>query len=220
MVEHKSDSLPTQKALQNLPIILVRVIFIMGAVIITLLVVIALLFPLKEKIPYLVEFKTSQDNYVTVRKANKETRSDKAIIHREIKGYVKARETIDQVDELRRYTKIVRLKSSPRVYETFLNSYQGKKELWEIEGFVRSSKIENVSDVVFSPQENEYITIVEFSITDSYRDGTTTKSHFYKATMRYGFSDQKISQEDLTLNPMGLNVVDYVVSNLDLGAKR
>ena len=213
----KSDHVETEKEIKNLPIILTKIIFILVLVIIAQCVAIVTMLPLKEKVPYIVEFKTSMENYVIVRKANKEVLSEKALIHKEIEDYVKARETINQMDEIRRYTKIIRLKSSTEVYERFLNTYQANKHLWTITGFKRACDIITTSDIIYNVKENEFISIIEYKLTDKYNDGTSAKPKFYKTTIRYEFIDQKISKADLTLNPIGTHIIDYSISILNTG---
>lgn len=216
-MSEKSEGLLSQKALQDLPVILVRVIVALVVVIIMLAIAIATLFPLKEKELFFVEFKSSQENYVVVKKANAKILSNKALLHRELSGYIIARENINQIDDVRRYTQIVRLKSSASVYKTFLNSYQANRELWDVEGFKRKCKIKSISDVLFEPTANEYIAIAEYSLTDEYVDGTAPVTRWYKVTIRYHFTDQKISTEDLTLNPLGTDVIGYAITTLDQG---
>jgi len=214
-MKEKYDTLETQKALQDLPVILVRVIVALVVVIIMLGVAIVSLFPLKTKEVFFVEFKSSQENYVVVKKANQQILSNRALIHNEIEGYIKARENINQIDEVRRYTQIVRLKSSENVYKAFLNTYQANKEIWKIDGFKRTCNIKSISDVLFEPSANEYIAIAEYSLTDEYLDGTPPVTRWYKVTVRYNFVNQKISTDDLTLNPLGTNIIGYAITILD-----
>jgi type IV secretion system protein VirB8 len=219
-MEEKSEGLQTQKALQDLPVILVRVIVVLVLTIIVEAIAIATLFPLKEKELYFVEFKSSQENYVVVRKANTEMLSNKALLHSEIEGYIIARENINQIDDIRRYTQIIRLKSSETVYKSFLNSYQANRELWNIEGFKRKCNIKSISDILFEPTANEFIAIAEYSLTDEYENGTEPVTRWYKVTVRYNFTDQKISTENLTLNPLGTNIIGYAITTLDQGDSR
>jgi len=214
-MHEKYDSLESQKALQNLPVILVRVIIALVVVIIILAIAIITLFPLKTKEVFFVEFKSSQENYVVVKRANEKILSNKALLHKEIRGYIIARENINQIDEVRRYTQIVRLKSGESVYKTFLKTYQANKEIWRIDGFTRKCKIKGISDVLFEPSANEYIAIAEYSLTDEYSDGTPSFTRWYKVTVRYHFVNQKISTEDLTINPLGTEIIGYAITTLD-----
>ncbi|WP_321778818.1 type IV secretion system protein [Sulfurimonas sp.] len=219
-MQEKSEGLESQKALQDLPVILMKVVFALIIVIIIEAISIATLFPLKEKEVFFVEFKSSQENFVVVKKANATILSNKALLHNEIEGYIIARENINQIDEVRRYTQIVRLKSNDSIYKTFLNSYQANKGLWKLEGFKRKCKIKSISDVLFEPQANEYIAIAEYSLTDEYADGAASLKRWFKVTVRYNFINQKISTENLTLNPLGTNIIGYAITTLDQGIKK
>lgn len=218
-MKEKYNTLETQKALQNLPVILVRVIVALVVVVIMLAIAIITLFPLKTKEVFFVEFKSAKENYVVVKKANQQILSNRALLHSEIEGYIKARENINQIDEVRRYTQIVRLKSSESVYKDFLNTYQANREIWKIDGFTRTCQIKSISDILFEPSANEYIAIVEYSLTDKYPDGTPSLTQWYKVTVRYNFVNQKISTEDLTLNPLGTNIIGYAITTLEESKK-
>jgi type IV secretion system protein VirB8 len=212
-MSEKTSSLEQQKALENLPIILLRVIFVLAFLLIVAIVGITLLFPLKEKEVFFVEFKTSQENYVVVKKANQTILSNRALIHSELEGYVVARETINQTDENRRYKNIVRVKSSQKVYEQFLNTFRSNKDMWNIEGFKRSCKINSINDVLYDTKTNNYVAIVEYSLTDTFTTGTP-EVRSYKATLQYRFVDQNINLEDLTLNPIGTEIIEYSIAPL------
>lgn len=202
------------KSERNLPIILMRIIISLTVLIVILILALIFRPSTIEKEPYLVEFKTAQENYVVLQKAGADALSNKATVHRELKGYVEARENINKIDESRRYLNIVRAKSSAEVYQRFVDTFEAKNALWNTEGFSRECIVSNISDVVYSPVENKFIAIVEYSLIDKYADSTTTEL-FYKTTIEYEFVDHKISAEDLTLNPLGTNIIGYSISTVN-----
>ena len=212
--EFREDSLPIIKSEHNLPIILMRMFIV--SMVLNFILILALIFrPSKiEKVPYIVEFKTSHENYVIVKKANTDILSKRALVHRELKGYVEARETINKIDEARKWANIIRLKSNTAVYQLFLDTFDAKRVLWDIEGFSRECKVSNISDIVFKPSQNKFISIIEFSITDRYSNDTK-KQLFYKVTIEYEFIDKEINLEDETLNPLGTNIIGYSITTIN-----
>jgi type IV secretory pathway component VirB8 len=209
----RENRIKHMKSTRNIIIILARVIMILGFIVVVLLILLLFLFPLKEKVPYFVEFKTSQENFVVVRKANKELLSNTALIERELKGYVLARETINKIDEIRKWRDIVRVKSSKDVYNSFYKDSEAKIALWNTKGFSREAQIKSISHILSDISSNQFISIVEYSLIDRYENQSPSTLNF-KATIKYEFNDQKISTKDLTLNPLGTYVIAYQISEI------
>ena len=216
MSEQREDEIAKLKSEKNILIVMSRVIISLVVVIISLVGLIISLFPLKEKDPYFVEFKTAKENYVVVRKANKELLSKDAVVQRELKGYVVARETINKIDEIRKWRDIVRLKSSPEVYAIFHKQSLAKEALWNTEGFSRECVVTNISEILKDIKSNQFISIVEYTIIDRYPNNNQPPSELnFKATIKYEFNDQKISLENLTLNPLGTHIIAYKISEIE-----
>ncbi|RXJ82174.1 VirB8/TrbF family protein [Arcobacter sp. F2176] len=211
--EFKIDNFKEVEKINNVPILLSKVIIALTVVIVILAILLICLFPLKDTKYKLLVMKSAQENFVTVRDIDEDITQDTLIRHFVIENYVIARETISNIDEdaKRRY-KIVNAQSSDDVYIEFQNFYNTSENLRSIDGFSRSVEIISTVDLPGN------VSIVEFALTDRYKKDnnpkTNKKTNFFKATISYEFKNFKSVFRDITLNPIAINVIGYELSKV------
>jgi type IV secretion system protein VirB8 len=165
------------------------------------------LFPLKEKIPIIVEFSNGTNNFAIVQKGNEEIRSNANLIEMLLTRYVTDRETVDKItEEPIRYPRVMAM-SSPTLGADFRRTYGDKTMgLYFKEGFKRSIRVTRSSSLAPGVFQ------LEFVATDTLDGRGGENKSEWVATMDYGFSDQLVKYDERLLNPVGMFISEYTLS--------
>lgn len=186
---------------------------------ITQLILIIFLFPLKEKEPYLIGFSEASQNFVTIEKANRTISSNEALIRSLIGSYILNRETINHIDDQKRY-EIIKYQSNSKVWNNFEAIVAQEKSIYTNVNLIREIQIINISK-----WRDGYANVdVVIKLLNS--NGMNLESEKrYRITIVYKFINQKITFENIPINPTGFQVIDYsitqiaVIKDLDLSKK-
>lgn len=182
---------------------------IFACIIILLIILFAVLLPLKQEKPYLVFFSDAQTNFVKVEPANMDIRSDEALLKGIIAGYVLKRETINRIDDIQRYDE-VRIQSKPSVWNTFKTLVTQNNSIYSMKGIFREIRIINSSIL------SKNVATVDFTAT-VINEATGEKSFKrYRATLNYDFTQQELNFKSLPKNPTGFIVNEYALTEVNL----
>lgn len=182
---------------------------IFACIIILLIILFAVLLPLKQEKPYLVFFSDAQTNFVKVEPANMDIRSDEALLKGIIAGYVLKRETINRIDDIQRYDE-VRIQSKPSVWNTFRTLVTQNNSIYSMKGIFREIRIINSSIL------SKNVATVDFAAT-VINEATGEKSFKrYRATLNYDFTQQELNFKSLPKNPTGFIVNEYALTEVNL----
>lgn len=182
---------------------------IFACIIILLIILFAVLLPLKQEKPYLVFFSDAQTNFVKVEPANMDIRSDEALLKGIIAGYVLKRETINRIDDIQRYDE-VRIQSKPSVWNTFRTLVTQNNSIYSMKGIFREIRIINSSIL------SKNVATVDFTAT-VINEATGEKSFKrYRATLNYDFTQQELNFKSLPKNPTGFIVNEYALTEVNL----
>ena len=172
------------------------------AIIIVLLVfAIVTMLPLKEVEVKYVEFSRSNDNYFEVLPSNIPKTTAQAMVRSQLRNYVYNRERRDGATEVERFRRVQAM-SDQSVFAAFRDMYNKTKD--NFEGIQRN--IEIVSDSEISPGIHQ----VEY-IAEDVKDGMGRERSYF-AIVTYEVLPHVVNEEGALLNPMGLNVTKYVIS--------
>lgn len=182
---------------------------IFACIIILLIILFAVLLPLKQEKPYLVFFSDAQTNFVKVEPANMDIRSDEALLKGIIAGYVLKRETINRINDIQRYDE-VRIQSKPSVWNTFKTLVTQNNSIYSMKGIFRKIRIINSSIL------SKNVATVDFTAT-VINEATGEKSFKrYRATLNYDFTQQELNFKSLPKNPTGFIVNEYALTEVNL----
>lgn len=182
---------------------------IFACIIILLIILFAVLLPLKQEKPYLVFFSDAQTNFVKVEPANMDIRSDEALLKGIIAGYVLKRETINRINDIQRYDE-VRIQSKPSVWNTFKTLVTQNNSIYSMKGIFREIRIINSSIL------SKNVATVDFTAT-VINEATGEKSFKrYRATLNYDFTQQELNFKSLPKNPTGFIVNEYALTEVNL----
>lgn len=182
---------------------------IFACIIILLIILFAVLLPLKQEKPYLIFFSDAQTNFVKVEPANMDIRSDEALLKGIIAGYVLKRETINRIDDIQRYDE-VRIQSKPSVWNTFKTLVTQNNSIYSMKGIFREIRIINSSIL------SKNVATVDFTAT-VINEATGEKSFKrYRATLNYDFTQQELNFKSLPKNPTGFIVNEYALTEVNL----
>ena len=172
------------------------------------IVVFFVLFPLKEKEPYLVTFSTQEQNFAIVQKADTSITSNEALRRQLIGAYILNREVIDRIDDKAK-REIVRAQSSFDVWRTFEGLVANEESIYTNEHLTRTIKIINIS-----LKNKTYATAdVEISLL---HDGSIQSIKRYVISLTYGFEPQKFDFTSLPKNPTGFIVKRYAITEVEI----
>lgn len=175
-------------------------------IIVILIICIISLFPLKEKVPYLVHFSNAQTNFVSVKKADSSITEDKLVQLSLVMGYVLNREAKNNIDDKLRHD-VVRLQSSMRVWKNFETLVKDKNSIYKRANFTRKIDLHNFHIV---PGTN----IAQIDFTATVKSKNKEKGN-YRAVLEFVFEDKKLKFEDMPNNPTTFKVVNYQVSKIN-----
>lgn len=178
-----------------------------GVLNIVLAATIFLLFPLKEKVPYVVYFSKSDSNFVTIKPIGEKLQGEEALLKTLVASYVSKRETINRIDDEARYLDI-RVQSGTEAYQNFLNVLKDENSLFKNTKISRTIKTKNVSFISKNIAQVDFI--AELKQNDIIRDVKA-----FRATLHFVFESQNIPASDIDKNPTGFRVVAYSISEIN-----
>jgi len=172
--------------------------------VVSLVVGIITILPLKEKEIHLVEFQSGGNNFVRIVNTGKNISSDKAVLSVALRQYVMKHETVSQAHG-EQIANFLHIASSTTVFDQWRQKY---KPMYENGEFMR--EIEIINDASLSPSQHS----VKFKAIDTTPQGT--REFVATAFIRYDFKDsKKMPFDDALINPTGLRVVGYAVGKGD-----
>ena len=168
------------------------------------------LFPLKERVPFLVQYTNADQNFVTVKEANQAITADQAVRHGLVAAYVQMRETKNNIDDQQRYER-VRTQSALKVWKDFERIFKAKDSIYQKnDEYSREVKIINVS---FLP--NTKIGQVDFQAITK-RNGEPINSANFRAVLYFHFNENiELKFDEITANPLGFEVTNYALSGIN-----
>lgn len=176
--------------------------------IICLLLIIAL-FPLKEKEPYLVGFSDATQNFVNIERADSTITSNEALVRSLIGAYILQRETINHIDDKKRF-EIIKAQSSAKVWNNFEAIVAQEKSIYTNKNLMREIEIINIAKWK-DGYSNVDIVVRLFNATS----GMSLESEKrYRVIVVYRFEKQKITFDNIPINPTGFKVIDYAITQI------
>jgi type IV secretion system protein VirB8 len=183
-----------------------RIIIFQFVIILFLIIAILLIFPLKEKVPYFVQFNDNINNFVYVQKANQELQTNINLTNQNLVGYIKARETINGIDDDYR-KEIVKSYSSKSVFNTYLNAFIKNKDSYKNLDFSRKASLVTISNI------KRDVAIITFKLTDIY-DKKNITERLFRITILYKFENLKVNFKEANINPLGLIIKKYNIEKV------
>jgi type IV secretory pathway component VirB8 len=208
MFEKVKDTIAVYTLEKNLTLMLYRLVIALIVLVIVLVIAIFSLFPLKEKVPYLVQWTNSELNFATVQKADENVQSNYSIRKNLVGTYVINRETKNNIDDSIRMEK-VRLQSSFSVWNDLQKIVKAQGSIYKDSSLTREVKIINIS---FIPNAN--IAQVDFQTIDKIENSSEITAHNLRAIIRFTFEDMQMKFEEQPLNPLTFKITSYDISDL------
>ena len=210
--EVKAVTLPWMQCLKNNRTLSILLIVALIAVLIQA-IVIASLFPLKEKVLQIVEFKSGSNNFVTIAKAGEDISANELITVMFLRRFIIDRETIDKITEQDRYARVMAMSSEEKGRD-FQKVYGGQKSLYYKKGFKREIEIALDSRIA------KGIHRIEFRTYDTYDDKkkSVTLDNNRKPTgewiaiISYSLQSHNVKTTDIYMNPQGIVIHEYSLS--------
>lgn len=187
--------------------ILGRCCIVLSVLCVALTAAVIVMLPLKENIPFLVEFKKTSDNVVVIQKADGRVQGNQVLLSSILRTYVTDRESVDKITEASiRYPR-VRDMSSDAVWDTFQKNY-GNQETGPYfqKGLKRAIRITSDSRLA------EGIHRIEFQRVDTLDGQQGEAVTKWAAILRFTFVDRKVSEAEALRNPTGLIVTEYTIN--------
>ena len=188
---------------------IIYVAFFFFATTIVCLFLIIALFPLKEKEPYLVGFSDVAQNFVTIEKADSVITSNEALVRSLIGAYILQRESINHIDDKKRF-KIVKEQSSSKVWNNFEAIVSQEKSIYTNKSLMREVEIINIAKWK-DGYSNVDVVIRLLNIETGMRLESEKR---YRIIIVYRFEKQKISFDNININPTGFKVIDYAITQI------
>lgn len=207
--EPKKDPNFLFKLERNIKAYMLYIIMILGVSVILLAGAIIAIAPLKEVKPYLMFFSDGDTNFVKVKPATLDVRSDLALLKSILAGYVKNREKINRIDDIQRY-ETTRIQSKKEVWITFQNIVKNPNSIYATSNITREIRIVNVSVLQKNIAQVDYVATVN-NITKSNKDEITK----WRATLEFDFKEVMDTYNSTIKNPTGFQVLKYAVEKVD-----
>lgn len=182
--------------------------FFFGTTIICLLLILAL-FPLKEKEPYLVGFSDATQNFVNIERADSTITSNEALVRSLIGAYILQRETINHIDDKKRFS-IVKEQSSSKVWNNFEAIVSQEKSIYTNKSLMREVEIINIAK--WKDGYSNVDVVIRLLNTETGMRLESEKR--YRIIIVYRFEKQKISFDNININPTGFKVIDYAITQI------
>ncbi len=207
--EPKKDPNFLFKLERNIKAYMLYIIMILGVSVILLAGAIIAIAPLKEVKPYLMFFSDGDTNFVKVKPATLDVRSDLALLKSILAGYVKNREKINRIDDIERY-ETTRIQSKKEVWITFQNIVKNPTSIYATSNITREIRIVNVSVLQKNIAQVDYVATVN-NITKSNKDEITK----WRATLEFDFKEVMDTYNSTIKNPTGFQILKYAVEKVD-----
>ena len=207
--EPKKDPNFLFKLERNIKAYMLYIIMILGVSVILLAGAIIAIAPLKEVKPYLMFFSDGDTNFVKVKPATLDVRSDLALLKSILAGYVKNREKINRIDDIQRY-ETTRIQIKKEVWVTFQNIVKNPNSIYATSNITREIRIVNVSILQKNIAQVDYVATVN-NITKSDKDEITK----WRATLEFDFKEVMDTYNSTIKNPTGFQVLKYAVEKVD-----
>lgn len=207
--EPKKDPNFLFKLERNIKAYMLYIIMILGVSVILLAGAIIAIAPLKEVKPYLMFFSDGDTNFVKVKPATLDVRSDLALLKSILAGYVKNREKINRIDDIQRY-ETTRIQSKKEVWITFQNIVKNPNSIYATSNITREIRIVNVSVLQKNIAQVDYVATVN-NITKSNKDEITK----WRATLEFDFKEVMDTYNSTIKNPTGFQVLKYAIEKVD-----
>jgi len=187
---------------------LLRGNIIQFSIILILIITMISLFPLKEKVPYLVQFSNAEMNFVNVKQANSEMTEDEFTRLSLVMAYVLNREVKNNIDDNKRH-EVTRLQSSNTVWKQFKTIVNEKDSIYKKEKVTRTIDLLNFHII---PETN--IAQIDYKAIITHK-GKQKKPSNYRAVIEFLFTEKRIKFNDMPKNPFTFKVVNYNVSKIN-----
>lgn len=188
---------------------IIYVAFFFFATTIVCLFLIIALFPLKEKEPYLVGFSDVAQNFVTIEKADSVITSNEALVRSLIGAYILQRESINHIDDKKRFN-IIKAQSSSKVWNNFEAIIAQEKSIYTNKELLREIEIVNIAK-----WKDGYSNVDIVARLFNTSTGMQLESEIrYRVIIVYRFDKQKITFENIPINPTGFKVIDYAITQI------
>ena len=168
------------------------------------------LFPLVRTEPMYVEFQSGGNNFVRVVRTDAIQSRLSVLISVALRKYLVDRETIDRITESARYQRVVH-QSNDETEVKFRAGYSGKNSFLDIESFHRTVMIKRDNALTNDIHQIEFETHDYYENRDNFAEGGVHRPFVKEwiATMRYRLVDEHVAYDEQHLNPLGLYVVNY-----------
>jgi type IV secretion system protein VirB8 len=174
-----------------------------------LVVVILIMLPLKEKVPYFVHFMPKDEQIVYVEQYKQNKQSLRAVKEFLARDYVKKRETIDLASENTRWNLVLFL-SNNEMKNIFINLYEKSNESpykWAVD-----NNIIRTINIISSSVLSDDIYQVEYEAIDTFKaTGKIMATTIAIATVKFENNTEQLKGQDYLNNPFGYLVADYSI---------
>ncbi|MBL0687835.1 MAG: virulence protein [Sulfurospirillum sp.] len=176
-------------------------------VIIILTTLLILLFPLKEKVPYLVNFSNAEQNFVMIDKAGDNFERNEATRISLVASYVTMRETKNNIDDISR-TEKVRLQSNFSTWREFEKIFLNENSIFQKVDLKRSVNIINVSFMTSTIAQIDFVATIK-------KEGTIQSTFNFRAILKFKFDKQTLKFNEIHKNPTGFKVIKYSITRIN-----
>lgn len=188
---------------------IIYVAFFFFATTLVCLFLILSLFPLKEKEPYLVGFSDATQNFVNIERADSTITSNEALVRSLIGAYILQRETINHIDDKTRFN-VVKAQSSSKVWNNFEAIVAQEKSIYTNKALMREVEIVNIAKWK-DGYSNVDVVIRLINIETGMKLESEKR---YRIIIVYRFEKQKITFDNIPVNPTGFKVIDYAITQI------
>jgi len=198
---------------KNMLIILSRMNIIQFVIIILLLITLFSLLPLKEKVPYLVQFSNAQMNFARVQKMDDSITDEKWTRKGLVTAYVLNREMKNNIDDnIRQET--IRLQSSYDIWKIHKKIYTDENSIYQK---INQTRDINILNVVIIPNTNIGQVDYQATVRD---DGKVREISNHRVVLEFTFEKKQKSKElrydENSLNPTTFKVITYSPSRVEM----
>jgi type IV secretory pathway component VirB8 len=183
-----------------------RIVLVQFVFIVILLSVIVILLPLKENIPYFVQFSTNKNNFVYVKKANRKLQSNINVTNQALASYIISRESINLYSQEDRRI-FVKNYSTNNIYNAFLVGFKANHKA------INNNYYRNIEIITTSTIQKNKTSLITIAIYEINR-AKKTKIGIYRITIVYDYRDMKVSFKEANMNPLGLIVKNYNIERI------
>jgi len=185
-------------------------IFILMFSNIALVIIILLLFPLKERVPYFVQFLPKDEQIVQIENFKGSQKAENQIKEYFARSYVRKREEINFADEDFRYTQI-QFFSTNKVYQDFIDAYKDNPESPYKHAYDKEY-VRHI-EIISSSRLSDDMYQVEYEILDSKKStGKIINNVIALATIKFVQSPMSIRKSSSLENPFNWVVDGYSIS--------